>query len=152
MRDELSLMPRAGREPTAVTLADLLALVAGVAIVATIPWFYWFHPSDFRGPWPRWLPYLWATRQFLAMGCLALVPVIIARRVIFGSLVRPAEFLACCGGLPELTYGIQCRLLTSWFWLRHGIITPPAMPVSVGNEWQQGPYWTWKHGLLIVLF
>lgn len=148
-----SLTTRPDREPTAVTLADLLALVVGVALVATIPWYYWLHPFDFRGPWPRWLPYLWATRQLLAMACLALVPVIIARRAIFGGLVRPAEFLACCGGLPQLTFGIESLLMMSWLRLQHGIViftVRDEMPVSVGREWRQGPYWTWKHGLLIV--
>ncbi len=145
-----SVKTHANREPTAVTLADLLALVVGVAVVATIPWYYWLHPFDFKGPWPRWLPYLWATRQLLAMGCLALVPVIIARRAVFGGLVRPAEFLACCGGLPQLVFE------SSAFWMMstaHGIVifTPrDEMPVSVGQEWEQGPYWTWKHQLLIV--
>jgi hypothetical protein len=153
MGNESSLMTHTDREPTAVTLADLLALVAGVAIVATIPWHYWLDPFDFRGPWPRWLPYLWATRQLLALACLALVPVIIARRFLFGGLVRPAEFLACCGGLPQLVYGIESLLMMSWLRLRHGIVIltrRDPLPVPVGNEWGRGPYWTWKHQLLIV--
>jgi hypothetical protein len=146
-------MIRDDREPTAVTLSDLLALVVGVAVVATVPWYYWLHPFDFKGPWPRWLPYLWATRQLLAMACLALVPVIIARRAIFGGLVRPAEFLACCGGLPQLVFGIESLLMMSWLRLRHGIViftVRDEMPVSVGKEWREGPYWTWKHQLLIL--
>jgi hypothetical protein len=153
MGNESSRIARELRPPTAVTLADLLALVVGVAIIATIPWYYWLHPFDFRGPWPRWLPYLWATRQLVAMACLALVPAIITRRAIFGGLVRPAEFLACAGGLPQLVFGIESLLMMSWLRLRHGIVIftiRDETPVSFGKEWRQGPYWTWKHGLLIV--
>jgi hypothetical protein len=42
------------------------------------------------------------------MGCLALVPVVLARRARYGGLARPAEFLTACCGLPEITANLGC--------------------------------------------
>ena len=57
MGDESSsLTPRVDREPIAVTIADLLALVVGVAVVATITWPHPRYLFFFIGPLPPGVP------------------------------------------------------------------------------------------------
>ena len=57
-------------EHRSVTLGDLAAFIAGVAVVLVLPTrqSYWPYPVDFRGPWPRWLPWCFCLRQALARG------------------------------------------------------------------------------------
>ena len=76
------------------------------------------------------------------------MPVIIARRAVFGGLVRPAEFLACCGGLPQWVDSIENLRRTSWLGFRPGDTI--FVSTEKSRQWEQGPYWTWKHQLLIV--
>jgi hypothetical protein len=142
------------REPIGMTLGDLVAVVAGVAIVLTIPWKFFPHPTDFFGPWPRWLPRLWLIQQVLEIAGLAMLPVVLARRARLGGLARPAEILLVCCGLPALVWGIETTMLRSWVRVRTGLTVPgpgmSGMPVALYSQWSEGPHWTWEWGLLLT--
>jgi hypothetical protein len=96
-----------------VTLGDLAALVAGIAVVLALPsrQSYWPLPTDFLGPWPWWLPWFFCLRQILGAACIALVPVVLRRRACYGELARPAEFLALCAALPYLADAVETGLI-----------------------------------------
>ena len=51
-------------EHRSVTLGDLAALIAGIAVVLVLPTrqSYWPLPSDFLGSLPRWLPWFFCLR------------------------------------------------------------------------------------------
>src|SRR5271170_1614168 len=105
------------------TIGDLAALVAGVAVVLMLPTrqSYWPHPTDFLGPWPRWLPWCFCLRQILGAACVALVPVILRRRACYGGLAPPAEFLVLCAAMPFLADSIETALIRTSYRLRTGI-------------------------------
>jgi hypothetical protein len=71
-------LPRDQSEPNSLTIGDLGVQIAGIALVLALPktQSYWPLPSDFLGPWPRWLPWLFSLHQALGMACVALAPVI----------------------------------------------------------------------------
>src|SRR4051812_12080600 len=84
-------------EPRGITLADLTALVAGFALTFAMPW-YGFQPGEV--PWLRpALDWHWPYRvtatieEGIERICLALTLVVLGRRIRYGGLVRPAEFL-----------------------------------------------------------
>ena len=144
------------REPKAITLSDLIALVAGVAIVLRIPWVFWPDPRDRITSSSSWVPYVWLAGQVLELSCLALLPVIVLRRARFGGLIRPAEFLTACCGLPALTWGAELLLMSTFVRSRNGV--DPRGPGLIGIprraywQWQNGYHWTWEYGLLIAAF
>lgn len=132
------------------TVADLLALVAGVAIAATLPWDYWIHPYDFRGPWPGWLPYVWAARQVAGICCLVLIPVILVRRFQFGGLVRPAEFVGATVGLPHVLAGLKGLAFLAWLrdrGLKVASLRDP-IPVQFLSDWHEGPGITVNYAII----
>ncbi len=144
------------REPKAITLSDLIALVAGVAIVLRIPWVFWPDPRDRIASSASWVPYVWLGEQILELSCLALLPVILLRRARFGGLIRPAEFLTVCCGLPALTWGAELLLMSTFVRSPDGV--DPRGPGLIGLQrraywqWQNGYHWTWEYGLLIAAF
>ena len=84
-------------EPRGMTIADLVALVLGVSIIMVMPWFGWQ---------PRNVPWLrdgwdW-DRVYMISGhmgeaterlALAFCPVVFARRLRYGGVLRSGEFL-----------------------------------------------------------
>ena len=113
MNTPLRMPPEHEGEHRSITLGDLAALVAGVALVLVLPrsQSYWPYPIDFLGPWPRWLPWCFCLRQALGAACMVLVPVILRRRACYGGMARPAEFLAVCAAMPFLADAIETGLI-----------------------------------------
>jgi hypothetical protein len=138
-----------------LTLGDLAALVAGIAAVLVLPTrqSYWPYPTDFLGPWPRWLPWCFCLRQALGAACAALVPVILTRRARYGGLARPAEFLAICAALPFLSDSIETALIR-WSYFRAtgqtlGGRGLDGIAVAFTQEWSDESHWVWEHSLLL---
>ncbi len=146
----------ADREPRAITLSDLIALVVGVAVVLRIPWVFWPDPRDRIGSSASWIPYVWLAGQVLELSCLALLPVIILRRARFGGLIRPAEFLTVCCGFPALTWGAEILLISTFVRYNNGVnLRGPGLigiPRRAYWQWQNGYHWTWEYGLVIAAF
>jgi hypothetical protein len=84
------------REPIAMTLADLSALVLGSALALFVPQMHF--PADqitiYNAPMPGWVGWLFVIREVAMKVGLALVPVILARRARYGGLPRLADWLA----------------------------------------------------------
>ncbi len=110
-------------EPTGMTLGDLVALVAGAALAASLTW-YSRQPrvrTLAGGPAPEWYIVLLHAREVLRKGCIALVPVILARKVRHKGPIRPGEFAALCVGFDQL-------MLALYAWPVLGILRPiPGM-------------------------
>ncbi|CAN5824025.1 hypothetical protein BH23PLA1_BH23PLA1_24480 [soil metagenome] len=142
MTEATSLADKAPRpEPTRMTLADLLALVVGVAIVAALPW---LNRPEFIGPLgggagpASYVPLLMFLHEGLGKACLALVPVVLARRVRHGGMVRPTEFLLACVGLPWLSMGITTGLMLVGLSQQFGRpIDTTNIPVEATTRWVQ---------------
>jgi hypothetical protein len=96
--------PREWREPTSITLADLSSLVVGAALVFRLPQLH--HPTDRirigNFPMPGWVACLFVIGEVGMKAGLAVTPVIMARRVRYGGLPRPADWLAILFGLALL--------------------------------------------------
>jgi hypothetical protein len=104
-------------EPRAMTSVDLLALVLGTALAATLP-----PPIEPIGPeevstgitielepgWPWYLVSVIAERL-----CLALAPVALLRGCRYGRIARPAEFFIVCYGLNKQTFAFVFRQFAS---------------------------------------
>ncbi len=138
------------REPRGVTVADMLALVVGVAVVAWLPWSNWPQFVGRRGPTP-WVadPMAWAiVAEGLGKACLAMVPVVLARRARFGGPMRPGEFLAACGGLFWLSWGIEIRLFQAWLTRQLGEVwVGPDYPAVESLQWRKLITWPKTVGL-----
>jgi hypothetical protein len=130
-------------EPLGFTLADLAALVLGVALVAALP-LYTPPNSQLSGvPSAWWYWPLHLARECIGKACLALVPVLLARCARYRRLARSAEFLAAFCALPWLTSAID-RLPAM-------LVTEPVP--GVANALQAVPselFWRWKEGQLAV--
>lgn len=124
-------------EPTANSIADLVALVAGVALAVALEWYSgWAAQQDWGGtPAPRWYLLLYYLIEGAQKGLVAMIPVVISRRVRYGGPVRPAEFLA-------LSYGLA-RLLLSFERLPAlGLVTPtPGSRVSYQVDIERYRLW-----------
>jgi hypothetical protein len=124
-------------EPTANSIADLVALVAGVALATALEWYSgWAAQQDWVGTTaPRWYVLLYYLIEGAQKGLVAMIPVVIARRLRYGGPVRPAEFLA-------LTYGLA-RLLLSFERLPAlGLVTPtPGSRISYHVEIERYRLW-----------
>ncbi len=96
-------------EPRGSTMADLLALTAGVALAASLDWYStWTQLRTINGATaPGWYIAESFLRESLQKGCAALLPVIVARRVRYGGPIRPAEFLALTLGFPRLLLSLE---------------------------------------------
>jgi hypothetical protein len=161
VREENSMSPTPGTpdkdhaEHRSVTLADLVALVAGIAVVMVLParQSYWPYPTDFLGPWPRWLPWFFCLRQALGAACMALVPVILRRRACYGGSARPAEFLVLCTAMPFLIDSIETALIRLNYRLWIGDSLPGfglvGMPTAFVDEWRKSSHWYWEYTLLL---
>ncbi len=148
--------PRGRGEHRSVTLGDLAALVAGVAVVMALParQSYLPYPSDFLGPWPRWLPWCFCLRQILGAACLVLVPVVLQRRACYGGLARPAEFLALCAAMPFLANSIETALIRLGWRMRSGQRLPgfglAGMSTDFIMKWQDSLHWVWEQTLVVI--
>jgi hypothetical protein len=95
---------RERREPTSITLADLSSLVVGAALAFSLPQLH--HPTDRISigniPMPGWVACLFVIGEVAMKAGLALTPVIVARRVRYGGLPGPADWLAILVGLALL--------------------------------------------------
>lgn len=149
-------------EPAGITVADLVALIIGVAVAVDLPWRFW--PPLFQSAavwtWPReYRGLLQFAADALNRACLTLLPVVMARLVRYGRVARPAEFLATACSLMLLPRAADHRLFT----LRAGF-DPWAGESSLQsltdeetmrrdeewNRWQDEAYWPWTMGMLAV--
>jgi hypothetical protein len=104
-----SQSPSERTEPAGTTTGDLLALAAGVALAASLEWYSGWGSQ--LGPWgspaPRWYVLFYYFKEGLQKGLVALIPVVIARRVRYGGPIRTAEFLALTVGVPRLLLSFE---------------------------------------------
>jgi hypothetical protein len=100
---------RARTEPSANTIADLVALVAGVALAAALEWYSgWGSRQGLGGtPAPHWYVLLYYLNEGVQKGLVAMIPVVVSRRARYGGPVRPAEFLALSSGVPRLLLSFE---------------------------------------------
>src|SRR4051794_9975675 len=97
--------PHPPREPRWLTLADLLMLIAGFALAFSLPRLHhlddaliWIGAQSI--PLPGW-PGQFLIVGEVAMKCgLIVVPAILARRIRYGGLPHPADWLAVLVALP----------------------------------------------------
>jgi hypothetical protein len=125
-------------EPAKMTLGDLVALIAGAAMAASLTW-YSQQPRVrmLAGrPAPEWYVVLLHAREVLRKGCMALVPVILARKVRHGGPIRPGEFAALCVGADQL-------MLALYGWPFLGILTPIPGKKDF-YEVNDTAFWIWK--------
>ncbi len=137
--------PTERREPTSVTLADLSSLVIGVALALSLPQLH--HPTDqisiygtgWVNPMPGWVACLFVIGEVAMKAGLALTPVIVARRVRYGGLPRPADWLAILVGLALLREVVRefewMKRFAKWylvdFWSSLGypvVLSPQEFP------------------------
>ena len=146
----------ANGEHRSITLGDLAALVAGVAVVLVLPTqqSYWPYEVDFLGPWPKWLPWCFCLRQALRAACMVLVPVVLHRRACHGGMARPAEFLALCAAMPFLAESIETALIRLSYRLQTGISLPGRGTDGISTQfvtaWWNGPHWVFELILLLL--
>jgi hypothetical protein len=133
--------PDRSRRP-AIALADVLALVAGIALVLALPWRH--RPEFLRGVggWsslPSYPLRLSLVGEALGKLCLALLPVALARCARERRMALPAEFLLACVGLPWLVEGIESLHLLWWLANRFGIVRSDmlSIPMQASMQWQQ---------------
>lgn len=95
-----------------MTPVDLIALVAGFAVALSLAgtseptrWlrrrFMMYHPMR-----SVLIAFIYAERVAV-IGCVALLVAVLARRVRFGGIASPAEFLAACQGMALAAMAIQ---------------------------------------------
>jgi hypothetical protein len=86
-----------------------LALAGGAALAASLEWYsgWGSQQGPFRGSVPRWYVGIYYLTESLQKGLVALIPVVIARRVRYGGAIRPAEFLALTVGVPRLLLSVE---------------------------------------------
>jgi hypothetical protein len=143
-------------EPRSITIGDLAALIAGIALVLALPTTqtYWPLPSDFLGPWPRWFPWARCLRQALGAACVALVPVVFWRRACYGGLARYAEFLVLCAAMPFLDDSVETALIRANLQFRTGQSPPgfglQGMPTAFVKEWRDSSHWSWERAILLT--
>jgi len=96
-------------EPSTTTIADLVALVAGVALAAALEWYSGWSSQLGMGasPAPQWYVLLSYLNEGVRKGFVAMIPVVVARRIRYGGPVRPAEFLALCFGASRLVLSFE---------------------------------------------
>ncbi len=147
-------------DPNGQSLADITALVAGVAIVLWLPWLN--RPEWIQGS--VWSVATWLSdpQPLLIAGeaignvALALVPLVIVRSARLGRWPRPGEFLLACLGLPWLAQGIHDRLMLSWLrqnGIGGGMLNVPASDSHLWTDLSRSLFhegWL-AFGLLAVL-
>jgi hypothetical protein len=104
-----SQSPSHRTEPAGTTIGDLLALAIGVALAASLEWYsgWGSQRGPFRGVVPGWYVAFYYFTEGLQKGLVALIPVVIARRVRYGGAIRPAQFLAFTVGVPRLLLSFE---------------------------------------------
>ena len=102
-----------------MTLGDLVALIAGAALAASLTWYSQQERSRVLAgrPAPEWYIVLLTAREILRKGCIALAPVILARKIRHKGPIRPGEFAALCVGVDQL-------MLSLYAWPFLGILRP----------------------------
>ncbi len=125
----LSGGPRHARiEPTVTTIADLLALAAGVALAASLEWYSgWAAQLGAMATTPTWYLRLYYLMEGLQKCLVAMTPVVVARRIRYGGPIRPSEFLAFSSSVPRLLMSLE-RLPTFGYLRAHGR-KPGQLPV-----------------------
>lgn len=87
-------------------------------------------------PAPEWYIVLLHAREVLRKGCIALVPVILARKVRHKGPIRPGEFAALCVGADQL-------MLALYNWPFLGILRP-IQGMKDFYEVDDTGFWIWK--------
>jgi len=96
-------------EPVWFTTADLIALVIGCSLALATPW----HNSPTAqisfsgGLMPPSFAYLVALDELIRKACLALVPVLVARRARFVGRRRSLEFLVAFCAVTQVVMAVE---------------------------------------------
>ncbi len=105
--------PSERREPSAITIADLLLLVGGAAFACSLPQQYHVgHPYAIANiPIAGSAVVVFWTGEAATKAGLALMPVIVARRFRYGGIPRPGDGLAI---LASVAFAHEFFHLTIW--------------------------------------
>ena len=104
-----------------MTLADLSALVLGCALAVWLPQMHFPHDqiTIYNIPMPEWVAWLFVITEVLMKVGLALIPVILARRVRYGGLPTAADWLPILVALPMLDEVVRrlewSKRLARWY-------------------------------------
>src|SRR5262245_505119 len=106
MEDQSTIRVASERsEPQGLTIPDLLMLMMGFDLAFSLPQLH--HLDDammelggFKIPMPGWSAEFLVLQEVAMKSGLVVVPVILARRVRYGGLPRPADWLALLVALP----------------------------------------------------
>ncbi|WP_422928267.1 hypothetical protein [Singulisphaera sp. PoT] len=97
---------------SSATLSDLFVLVLGVALALSLrwdsTWRFTPHPSMPRTPVWKWDGQF--VEEAIEKACLALIPLMLWRRVRLGGVCRPAELLLVACGTPLVVEDIDWAL------------------------------------------
>ncbi len=96
-------------EPKGCTMLDLIALTIGVAIAASLDWYSDFVNSNIivTALAPSWYTLANHGIELTQKACLALIPLIIARRMVYGGPLRAVEYLPILTGIFLLGFSIS---------------------------------------------
>jgi hypothetical protein len=125
-------------EPTGMSLGDLVALIAGAALAASLTWYSQRPRARILAgrPAPDWYIVLISAREILSKGCIALTPLILTRKVRFRGPIRPGEFAALCIAADQL-------MLALYGWPPLGIVRPMPGRTDV-NELDETRWFLWR--------
>lgn len=137
---------------THFSLGDLLAMIAGIALVLSLPWEF---PTDV--PMGRGIAVfrdgtIWSfLAETLGKACLVLVPVVIVRGFQLGTPMQRGEFLSAVGGLPWLFSGGKSHAFVSWVAMRMRALPEGArIPAEFANDWVGLTFWPFLLGPMVV--
>ncbi len=108
-------------EPRSMTLADLSALVLGCALAVWLPQMHFPHDqiTIYNILMPKWVAWLFVITEVLMKVGVALIPVILARRVRYGGLPTAADWLSIVVALPILDEVVRrlewSKRLARWY-------------------------------------
>ena len=135
-------------EPSGITTADLFALVIGSSLALAMPW--QSSPTALvkfaGGAMPSSFSCLLTLDEVIRKACLALVPVLLTRRVRLPTRGRAVECLVAFCAITQVV-----KVLDSLPWIADSFHHEPHPSRPNVMNWVPGPpYWWWKWGAFTV--